>query len=217
MYCSQLNQDRILNELFFKNKKNGFYLDVGAHDGLIASNTYFFEKCLEWNGICIEPLPNVFDLLVKNRNSININACAYNDNRILKFNQCIGYTEMLSGIVDTYNPQHSQRIDYESKIYNCTNKIIEVQAFRLEDLLTSHQIKIIDYLSLDVEGSELQVLEGIDFGKVHINVMTVEMNYPNSEEAKKINNLLLANNFTLHSKIVIDYVYINNNLKYSWC
>lgn len=65
MYNSQWQQDKILNELIFKNKKNGFFVDVGAHDGKDISNSLFFEEYLNWDGICIEPNAKVYKELLK--------------------------------------------------------------------------------------------------------------------------------------------------------
>ena len=65
---SQYGQDILLNNLI--NKQNGFFIDIGAHDGICFSNSYLFETELEWNGICIEPLPNIFKKLEKNRKCI---------------------------------------------------------------------------------------------------------------------------------------------------
>ena len=56
-YYSQFKQDQFLNEVLFNNKKNGFFIDIGAHDGVTISNTLFFEKQNDWKGICIEPNP----------------------------------------------------------------------------------------------------------------------------------------------------------------
>ena len=62
-YYSQFKQDQFLNEVLFNNKKNGFFIDIGAHDRVTISNTLFFEKHNEWKGICIEPNPKGFATL----------------------------------------------------------------------------------------------------------------------------------------------------------
>ncbi len=60
---AQLNQDRnVLNH--YNQLKHGYFVDVGAHDGITLSNTYLLEKYYEWSGICIEPLPNQFNKLL---------------------------------------------------------------------------------------------------------------------------------------------------------
>ena len=52
---SQYGQDIILNDRIFKNKKNGYFIDIGAYDGVCFSNTLLYEEKFDWNGICIEP------------------------------------------------------------------------------------------------------------------------------------------------------------------
>lgn len=55
-YKSQYSQDKFLNENFFKNKKNGVFIDIGAHDGITMSNSFFYEKQLGWDGLCVEQI-----------------------------------------------------------------------------------------------------------------------------------------------------------------
>ena len=59
---SQYEQDKFLDTCIFKGFKNGYFVDVGAHDGITFNNTYRFEKYYGWSGINIEPIPNVFKL-----------------------------------------------------------------------------------------------------------------------------------------------------------
>lgn len=66
-YYSQYQQDRILNEFIFRNARAGAFLDIGAYDGVLFSNTCFFERDLGWRGICVEPTPHIFAQLRKNR------------------------------------------------------------------------------------------------------------------------------------------------------
>ena len=71
---SQYGQDEFLDTFLFKNFKDGFYVDIGAYDGITFSNTHRFNIFHNWNGINIEPLPAVFKKLKQNRNSdINLN------------------------------------------------------------------------------------------------------------------------------------------------
>ena len=67
MYYSHCEEDMYLNTHFFKNKKNGVYIELGALDGVTLSNTKFFEDTLNWSGILIEPHPYTFRDLVVNR------------------------------------------------------------------------------------------------------------------------------------------------------
>ena len=74
VYKSQAGQDELVSKLFFRNKNDGFYLDIGAHDGESFSNTYYFDR-LGWRGIAIEPLPHLFAKLQACRTCICVNAC----------------------------------------------------------------------------------------------------------------------------------------------
>jgi hypothetical protein len=73
---SQLGQDLDVLKLY-SNKQTGTFIEIGASDGKILSNTYLLEQ-MGWTGICVEPIPEKFELLQKNRKSINVNKAVYN-------------------------------------------------------------------------------------------------------------------------------------------
>jgi len=109
MYISQLGQDKFIDE-FFEKKENLTFLDVGAHDGATISNTFFLEKTRNWNGICIEAQPTIFEKLRVNRNCICVNVAVSNFEGETDFTYVEGYANMLSGISDEYNKTHIDRI-----------------------------------------------------------------------------------------------------------
>jgi FkbM family methyltransferase len=177
-FVSQDGQDKFLEKKIFKGYKNGVFVDVGAHDGLSINNTIYFEKNNNWSGINIEPNPNVFNRLVKNRpNSINLNYAVSEKEAKLDFMMNTGYTEMLSGLKDNYDTKHLQRIEREVKIHGGKNNIIKVTAKRLESILDDNNISKINYLSIDVEGAEFSVIKSINFEKVFIDIIGFENNY----------------------------------------
>ncbi len=178
-YFSQpsVGQDNYLNEHIFKGKKNGIFVDIGAHDGITHSNTYFFEKELHWTGICIEPLPIVFEKLKQNRKSILVNGCIGLQSGESPFLMVEGYPEMLSGLQETYDPRHLDRLHAEIAQYGGSYTIALVKVYLLMDLLKLHEITHIDYLSIDTEGSEFAILKTIDFDRVTIDVLSIENNY----------------------------------------
>src|SRR5690349_1243951 len=100
-YKSQWKQDSFLHENFFPDKKDGVFVEIGAHNGILGSNTYFYEKELGWSGICIEPLEERYKELIQNRSCICLNCCVYDKSGEIDFIENSGYTEMLSGIKDT--------------------------------------------------------------------------------------------------------------------
>ena len=212
-YYSQVGQDKFLNEKYFKNKKNGIFIDVGAHDGITGNNSYFFEKELGWTGICIEPLPLIYKKLKKNRNSININCAVDVLDGETEFIENKGWTQMLSGILKYYDKRHFQRRDKEIKIRGGKTNIINVETFTLKTICDTHNIKKIDYLSIDVEGGELSVIQSIDFNKVFIDIIGFEDNYP--DISPLIIEYLQNNNYEFVQKHKFDIFMIHKNSIYN--
>jgi FkbM family methyltransferase len=178
MFHSQDNQDKYLETYIFKGYKNGFYVDVGAHDGISINNTLYFEKNNNWRGINIEPIKKVFDNLVINRpNNINLNCAVCNNDGETDFLCNIGYTEMISGIKDNFDIRHLHRLQRENIQYGSITEVIKVETKKLETILHENDISHINYLSIDVEGAEFEVIKSINFDKVFIDVIGFENNY----------------------------------------
>lgn len=178
MFYSQDNQDKFLETTVFKGYKNGFYVDVGAHNGKKFNNTLYFEKNNNWTGINIEPIKNVFDKLVINRpNNINLNCAVCNNDGETDFCLNVGYTEMLSGIKDSFDIRHFNRLQNENQQMGSTTEIIKVKTKKLETILDENNITHINYLSIDVEGAEFEVIKSINFDKVFIDIIGFENNY----------------------------------------
>jgi FkbM family methyltransferase len=178
MFYSQDNQDRYLETNIFRGYKNGFYVDVGAHDGITINNTLYFEKNNNWRGINIEPIKKVFDKLVLNRpNNINLNCAVCNNDGETDFLCNTGYTEMLSGIKDNFDMRHLMRLQSENIEHNSITEVIKVVTKKLETILHENDISHVNYLSIDVEGAEFEVIKSINFDKVFIDVIGFENNY----------------------------------------
>jgi FkbM family methyltransferase len=208
-YYSQNGQDKFLLKLF-KNKKEGFFLDVGAYDGRYYSNTWLFEKDMDWKGICIEPNPSVFEKLKGNRKCITINCCVSKSAGFFNFLLVEGYGEMLSGLINTFDKNHLERIGKIIREHGGSKKVIRVQAFPIHTILEQNCIQTIDYCNVDVEGGEMDVLESIDFSKVEIKVFTIENNYGKND----VRNYLAQRGYKLISKIGSDEVYELNSKRY---
>lgn len=195
---SQYNQDRIVLQLL---PNPGNFIDIGAHDGVDLSNTWILEQ-LGWSGYCFEPLPEVYQKLKINRPKSNCYDCAIGNKTINStFLVCEGYTEMLSGLVDKYNPAHLERIHREIQSEGGSTKEINVEVKRLIDIIPKdYQI---DYLSLDTEGNEKEILEDIllDFAP---KVISVEANY--DPEIFAI-HILLNNKYNFVTKTGCDLIY----------
>lgn len=202
-FYSQCGQDKWLANKVFANKQNGVFVDIGAHDGRSFSNSYYFEK-QGWTGLAVEPLPDIYKKLSETRNCICVNACISEQEGVKIFRKIEGYAEMLSGLVDGYDERHLLRIDRELKQHGGSFADIEVNCLNINSLLSNHGLHNIDYLSIDVEGSELAILNSINFSEFNIAVIGVENNYRDY----KIPQFLKKKGFQLHA-ILGDEIYIN--------
>jgi len=209
-FYSQVGKDKYIYETFFKDKIDGVFLDIGAHDGIDKSNTYYFEKNLNWSGICVEPIPEIFNRLKSNRNCLCIQAGISDKNGKSVFWQIEGYSEMLSGLEENYNDLHKQRILNEIALYGGKLTEIDIQVLDINTLLKTNNVSKVDYCTIDVEGSEEKILSVFDSKEFDIHVFTVENNY----EEKSIRNLMKSKGYKLHSKIDFDDVYVK--LKKWW-
>jgi len=202
-FYSQCGQEKWLLENVFQDKNDGVFVDIGAHDGLTLSNSFYLEQ-LGWTGLAVEPIPALFEKLQKNRSCICVNGCIAQQNGKRTFRQIEGYAEMLSGLVDEYDAKHLARIEREIAQHGGSYQEIEVDCFAFNSLMKAHGISKIDYLSIDVEGVELEVLKGIDFSQLQISVIGVENNYSDY----RIPALLKRHGFAFQA-IVGDEIYLN--------
>ncbi|CAM4406986.1 methyltransferase, FkbM family [Pedobacter westerhofensis] len=180
-YYSQFGQDQYILETFFSSQMSGTYVDIGAYDGVLISNTYAFAK-RGWTGYCIEPLEDIYQQLVKNRpESVCINAIISDSTGESEFLSISDGPRMLSGEMSKYHPDHLKRIDTELIRDGGTKELIRIKSYRFEDVIRHH---IVDLLSVDVEGGELDILKSIDYDKYYIKIITVENNYGDPEIAE---------------------------------
>ena len=115
---------------------------------------------------------------------------------------------MISGIKNTNDNRHLNRLNNENKKHNSTTDIIKVNTDKLENIFDEHNIKHINYLSIDVEGGEYEVIKSINFDKVFIDVIEFECNY--YDTSVPIIEFLKTKNFTIFFK-EIDIFMINKN------
>lgn len=161
---SQINQDRhVVN--FYDGRQNGYFVEIGANDGIDLSNTYLLEKKYGWKGVCIEPLKEAYNKLVKNRSAICSDRAVFSKSGLtLQFSQC----NLYSGI--------TEYIDKYTDVKD--NEMSNVVTSTLTDLLDENDApKFIEYMSIDTEGSELEILKGVDFDKYTFGIINLEHNY----------------------------------------
>ena len=176
-YHSQYGQDIVIHKELFGGRRGGTFVEIGAHDGISFNNTAFFERELGWTGLCVEPISQVFEQLAKNRRAICVQVCVARRSGTRRFLRVRGYAEMLSGLIDCYDPRHVTRIHSEVREAGGSFEEIDVEAVRLDELIDRYGIRFIDLLCIDVEGAELEVLGSFDLRRVRPRVVCIENNY----------------------------------------
>lgn len=191
---SQAGQDYWVIYEVFNQKRNGYFVEIGSTDGVNINNTYLLEQRYGWEGICIEPNPQKFQRLVINRNAICLNTCVDSEERRVNFM----VSGLNSGILDNLDEEFIQKNRKRSRM-------IEVETRRLADILNVNDApKIIDYLSVDVEGAEERVLLNFPFEEYLFRTITIE------RPSSKLQNYLGDNGYVLVKKIPrLDYFYVH--------
>ena len=180
---SQLRQDLFaLNQLNFK--KNGFFVEFGATDGINLSNTHLLEKEFNWNGILAEPAKVYHKELSKNRSCYIEKDLVWRDSK-----SKLIFIE--TSIKDLSTIKEYFKFDFHIRK---ADKQYTVDTISLNDLLKKYNApNIIDYFSIDTEGSELDILNNFDFNSYQFRVITCEHNYSSNRD--KIYNLLSNNGY----------------------
>ena len=197
---SQLGQDKDVLE-YFQYKRNGYFLNVGAHEGIELDNTYLLEKDYGWRGICFEPSPKTFPKLINNRPLCNNQQALLYDQAGKKV--YFYEADVLAGVSDDIGI-HKDTVLLSKKIELVTTTLNLV-------LDRENAPKNIDFMSLDTEGSELNVLKGLNLDKYKIEFIDLEHNF---EEPKRteIRNYLERRGYVYFRQNEFDDYYIRRSM-----
>ena len=200
MYYSQFEQDKFVYENYFQGKTNGYFVDIGAHDGTTFSNSKFFEE-IGWNGVCVEPNPKVFEVLQSTRKCKCVMKAVADYIGWAQFFQIIEGADMLSGLADEFNQRGIENIYANLQDFENGYDYIDVELDLFDNIVDNTTI---DFLSLDTEGNELKILQTIDFNKYDIKVITVE----NNDYDDKFLKFLTPKGYQPVTRLGCDEVYI---------
>ena len=180
----QMDQPVIVDKLL-KGKRDGFFIESGAYDGEIYSNSLFFELKRNWTGLLIEPNPTNFKwMMTKNRNAIAINTCL--SNRPFAEEVPFLNAALVGGIADLFDTQLVNAFKNFTEEGNKISYSGTAQCFPLYDILVAVGNPTVDFFSLDVEGAEQGILESIPWDKVDIKVILIEIDHSEKEEILEI-------------------------------
>ena len=203
---SQFGEDKFLLNLFDKDYV-GKYLDLGCFHPTRHSNTNLLYKN-KWSGINIDLNPlsiELFNYMRPNDINLNIGISSKEDEKELYF-------------IDELNTQNTldkNQLNFLKDHHNLKeNEIIvkKIKTKKLNTVLDDYNLDKIDFFNIDIEGHELEVIKTIDFDKIKIKYMCIEMiehNHLSIEYSKKIRDILINNKFDMIKKFGFNYIYKN--------
>jgi FkbM family methyltransferase len=159
-WFSQHHQDVYLYTKHFAHlQRKGVYWDVAANDAIEISNTFFMDRCLGWPGVCVEANPRYFGKLTSARSCLVVPTCMSSraERVVFRLSGAVG------GVESTVKTRKKAE-DINVEIECVTGALIAKKT----------GVKVVDFMSLDVEGHELMVLKGIDWEETRINVVSSE-------------------------------------------
>ena len=192
---SQLMQDIFVD--YMLNKNNGFFCEVGACDGVVHSNTFWLEKKRNWKGILCEPSELWHYQLKKNRPD-----CIIEFSPVFLNNSKVHFFQKQGGRSFVNLDNTKETLGFDSKF---------LSSITLNNLFEKNSVKEIDYISIDTEGSEYEILMSLNFKNLRPTILTVEHNYNDLKRNQILKNLK-NNNYSRIFKTIsrFDDWYIDN-------
>ena len=206
---SQSGQDFWVIE-YFQQKQNGFYMEIGAGNGLWISNTLVLEKHFGWTGILVEPTGNYTELVKNRPESICVNAviaskhkevtlCEIFDRGQAEISDDAKNNSLLSTVEDTTDPVDESKL---SSHWGEFKKATKRSAVPLVEILREHNApNVIDYFSLDVEGFEYEILKEFPFDEYSFTCLGIE------RPKQELHELLTARGYETSAKLGEDVMY----------
>lgn len=205
-FFSQNGSDAYLYDFIFKNWKDGFYIDIGATNGVNSNNTLFLENHLNWKGLLVEPSFE-FETLFQNRGNKNIIKKCFlsdKDNETLSFGHC--KTGCFASDSKIWDPENMKKEDHS--IFSMQSKTLNTLLF---DLNLSDQV--IDFISISTNGFELPVIKGLDLSQHTVKLFLIKNSNKDIDQHFNNNEFIKIVNISSYS------LYINskfiNLLKYT--
>ena len=202
---SDRGQDRWVFEEVFPGKTDGFFVELGAADGLSESNTYVLEKRYGWNGLCIEPNPVLFDKLVNlhQRGCRCVAEAVDGEPSEVEF----VLSGQQSGIVADEADHSAERRGERIAEARGEGRVLRLRSKTLDQVLDENVApRVIEYLSLDVEGLETRILRHFPFEKYTFLAMTVERPTP------ELNEILFRNGYQFVRNSLYDSFYVHESV-----
>ena len=200
-------QDQLLYEAYFKDKRNGVFIECGSFDGVNESSCLFFEESMDWNGVNIEAVPFVYNQLILNRpNSININAGLSSRSGIADFKHAVHPEH--GAWFGNGSLAHSEEHTIDLIGQGCHFISFTIPLITYKDVVRDLEMNHLDLFVLDVEGHELDVIAGMTGAQVLPQVFCIEHgNIDNVSLDSLMTNLGYKKDRVIHNNLI----YLHNN------
>ena len=197
-----MGEDRHIHQKYFPTLRTGVFLEMGALDGVKFSNTKFFEDTMGWSGVLIEPIPSAFAALRVHRPHCTLEQCA------------VSTTE---GVLDIYEhdalssvKQNTTDDFYRTWHEGENTRLIQVPARRLDRILHDAGVTHIDFWSLDVEGSEFEALQTMDWS-IPVKLICIEKQV--GDKKGLCDSILLANGFKKSEDFQHNEIWVSHHFR----
>jgi FkbM family methyltransferase len=207
VYHSHQGQDQWVIERVLPGKRNGWFIDSGAGpDGIRGSNSYVLESKLGWKGLLVEPHPKCFKQVKANRSAITEQCCLTDSFGEVEF--VLNEYPELSSIIENLSEPNFVAAGYAHKQL----PKVKIPTAPLWELLRHHHFPpVIDYLSLDIEGSEWIALKDFPFNEFRILCMTIERG---GKSYDKLRAKLHKEGYRLVRVVTPDDFYVHSSIDY---
>ena len=203
-WLSSKGQDRWVISIF-SGMREGFFVEVGAGNGFIGSDTYVLEADFGWHGICVEPNPHFYHELtaVVNRRCMCVQACVDRKPQLVEFAVAGDMSGIVAEDTDNTPPLRETRL----RRLRRSGNIVQLRSTTLDAVLAQCGAPhVIHYMSIDVEGAEERVLSAFPFDRYDVKALTVE------RPTRVIHDLLSSAGFVLARYHLHDGFYVRREL-----
>lgn len=201
-FTSQAGQDAVVDRVL-KGERNGVFVDVGGYDGVTGSNTLFLEVFRGWSGVLVEPVPAQLSRAKAVRRCPCLGVAVAATEGDAEFIEVKAGMTQMSGLAQTYD---SGLLDQVRADPRHKENVLTVPTRTLPSIIDETGTKTPDFLSLDIEGGEVAVLEAFPFDDYRPRLWSIE----NNTSTGRIPEIMRAAGYDLIEFCGPDDVYLDN-------
>lgn len=212
---SQIGQDLWVTGPALRGKRGGYFVDVGAYDGVQFSNTLLLEREYGWTGLCVEASETAFESLRRNRACAAVRALVADRPRRLDFLDGMGMLSHPFEAPASWRQRWAYFLETRRHVTAARRKaaparLLKMRSETLGSLLDRHRAPaVVDYLSLDIEGLEQAILDSFPHGRYRFRCMTVEYKNPSPSERREFFARMAGRGYRLAGQLFSDCFFVH--------